>query len=66
MSSERQANANRENARLSTGPRTPAGKDVARWNALKHGLRAESALIPGEAADDYRPGEAADDCQEFR
>jgi len=53
MSSERQTDANRENARLSTGPRTPAGKDVARWNALKHGLRAESVLIPGEAADDY-------------
>ena len=32
------AAANRGNAQNSTGPRTPAGKDHSRLNALKHGL----------------------------
>src|SRR5690242_14115113 len=38
--SERKRNANRQNARLSTGPRSAAGKERSRWNALKHGLLA--------------------------
>jgi hypothetical protein len=36
--SERKRFANRQNARLSTGPRTEAGKRRSRWNAIKHGL----------------------------
>jgi hypothetical protein len=32
------AASNRRNAQSSTGPRTPAGKDHSRLNALKHGL----------------------------
>jgi len=31
--------AKRRNARLSTGPRTPPGKQNAKLNALKHGQR---------------------------
>ena len=43
-------NANRRNARKSTGPITQAGKDRIRLNAWKHGFRAESdAEGPGEA-----------------
>ena len=37
--------ASRKNARRSTGPRTPAGKAVVRWNALKHGLLAKEVVI---------------------
>ncbi|MCC6683396.1 MAG: hypothetical protein IT445_21070 [Phycisphaeraceae bacterium] len=37
------AERNRRNAGFSTGPRTPAGKAVARRNALKHGLCANPA-----------------------
>ncbi len=37
--------ANRRNARRSTGPRTLEGKKVVRWNALKHGLLAQEVLI---------------------
>src|SRR5436309_647175 len=39
---------NRQNALKSTGPKTPEGKDRARRNALKHGLRAEALALPHE------------------
>ena len=42
MASERQIRANRENAKRSTGPRSPAGKRKVRANALKHGLSART------------------------
>ena len=38
--SEKRLAANRANARRSTGPRTPRGKQRARLNAVRHGLRA--------------------------
>jgi hypothetical protein len=42
-------NANRRNARKSTGPITQEGKDRIRMNAWKHGFRSESGAIgPGE------------------
>lgn len=37
MTSEAQLNANRRNAQQSTGPRTPAGKEGSRDNAITHG-----------------------------
>lgn len=40
MTSERQAIANRRNARQSTGPRTSDGKARAAGNARRHGLTA--------------------------
>ena len=43
-----QLQANRLNAQKSTGPRTPAGKEVSRFNALKHGVDARQTVIPGE------------------
>ncbi|MBT6095099.1 MAG: hypothetical protein HOH04_10810, partial [Rhodospirillaceae bacterium] len=46
MPSAAQIDANRANARRSTGPRTPGGKTVSRSNALKHGLYAERILAP--------------------
>jgi hypothetical protein len=36
------------NAAKSTGPKTPAGKDRARANSLRHGLRAEILPLPNE------------------
>ena len=38
MSSERQIQANRKNARTSTGPRSKLGKANSSQNALRHGL----------------------------
>ena len=48
MSSQLQIDANRRNAQLSTGPRTPEGKAVSRLNALKSGIHAKSQVVPGE------------------
>src|SRR5579872_895660 len=48
MSSARQIEANRRNSQLSTGPRTPEGKSVSRFNALKSGINAKAQVIPGE------------------
>jgi hypothetical protein len=48
MTSEKKAEANRRNALKSTGPKTPEGKAAVRLNALRHGLRSEEILLPGE------------------
>ena len=49
MTSERQAEANRQNAQKSTGPRTPAGKAVVALNGTKHGLLSRECLLKGES-----------------
>ncbi len=48
--SEARLAANRKNAELSTGPRTPEGKAVSRANALKHGLTGAGVALPDEDA----------------
>jgi len=48
MATQKQIEANRLNARKSTGPRTTAGKSVSRMNALKTGIDANSQVIRGE------------------
>ena len=47
------AKANRENAKLSTGPVTPAGKEVSKLNATRHGLTGRQVLLPSEDAEAY-------------
>jgi hypothetical protein len=47
MTSDKKAEANRQNALKSTGPKTPEGKDAVRLNALRHGLRSEEILLRG-------------------
>ena len=46
------------------GPRTECGKEVARWNAARHGIRSPSPVVPGvEKPEDwreYRDGMLAD------
>jgi hypothetical protein len=59
MSSYRQIEANRRNALKSTGPKTEAGKDVSRCNAVRHGLTAETVVTALEDAEDYKAFEAA-------
>jgi hypothetical protein len=51
--------ANRRNARKSTGPKTESGKMASRCNALKHGLTGEGVVLAGdEAAEVDRRAEA--------
>jgi hypothetical protein len=45
MATRKQRAANRRNAKLSTGPKTPEGKAAVRLNALKHGLTTENTVI---------------------
>src|SRR4029450_11562263 len=37
----------------SGGPRSEEGKARTRFNALKHGMRSKSALLPGESPEEY-------------
>ena len=59
MTSFKQIEANRRNARKSTGPITEEGKLQSRCNAVRHGLTAETVISALEDADDYKAFEAA-------
>jgi hypothetical protein len=48
MTSAKKAQANRQNALKSTGPKTPGGKAAVRLNAVRHGLLSREILLPGE------------------
>jgi len=48
MATDKQTEANRQNAQKSTGPRTAEGKARSCMNHLKTAIDAKSALIPGE------------------
>ena len=43
----------------STGPKTEAGKQASRCNAVRHGLTAETVIAALEDAEDYKAFEAA-------
>ena len=53
VTSGRKAEANRQNALKSTGPKTPEGKAAVRLNALTHGLRSGEVLLPGEDGEAF-------------
>jgi hypothetical protein len=48
------AEINRRNAQRSTGPKSQAGKERSRFNALKHGCRATLPILPGEDPEAYQ------------
>jgi hypothetical protein len=54
MTSFRQIEANRRNARHSTGPKTESGKQRSRGNAVRHGLTAETVIDILEDPEDYK------------
>lgn len=54
MTTSHKVEANRRNARASTGPRTRAGKAVSARNAVRHGILAHLKVLPGvEQAEDW-------------
>ena len=53
MATVKQIEANRLNAQKSTGPKTPEGKAVTKLNALRHGLRARTVVLPAEKSEDF-------------
>ncbi|MFY9839179.1 MAG: hypothetical protein WAK55_22415, partial [Xanthobacteraceae bacterium] len=59
MTSIKQIEANRRNSLKSTGPKTEAGKQTSRCNAVRHGLTAETVIGALEDAEDYKAFELA-------
>ena len=59
MTSLKQIEANRRNSLKSTGPKTEAGKQASRCNAVRHGLTAETVIAALEDAEDYKAFELA-------
>ena len=51
--SERRLQANRANAKKSTGPKTAAGKAKVAQNALKHGLRSSLFIVEHEDLEQF-------------
>jgi hypothetical protein len=53
MATKAQIDANRLNAKKSTGPRTAEGKQAVAQNAFKHGLFLKKAVVEGESQEEY-------------
>jgi len=53
MTLQKRIDANGRNARKSTGPRTPEGKERSSRNALKHGLTATRVVMLDEDGDEF-------------
>jgi len=53
MTTDAQLAANRANAARSTGPKTSAGKERARRNALRHGMTGAQLVVFDEKAEDF-------------
>ncbi|MBS1875449.1 MAG: hypothetical protein JSU00_19710 [Acidobacteria bacterium] len=53
MSSRKQTRANRQNAKRSTGPKTPEGKAASSANSTVHGLSSAFRVLPHEDAEAY-------------
>lgn len=54
MTSLKQVKANQENAKLSTGPTSAAGKLKVSGNRITHGILSNKLLLDGENPDQYQ------------
>ena len=53
MSTESQIEANRENAKFSTGPKSEAGKTASALNNTRHGLAGAFRVLPTESQSEF-------------
>ncbi len=53
MSTSAQIKANRENSRLSTGPKTPEGKARVSRNAFKHGFTSSKIFVRSDEQEEF-------------
>ncbi len=53
MITKKQTEANKANAKKSTGPKTEEGKVISKMNAVTYGFLAECALMSTEDADEF-------------
>jgi len=59
MTTDEQSGTDRQNTKGPTGPTSENGKNIVRYNALKHGLRAQTVVLPNEdpqAFEELRQG----------
>jgi hypothetical protein len=54
MTTQSRTDINRANAELSTGPKTPEGKQRSSLNALRHGLTGQLVVMPTEDLQAYQ------------
>ena len=54
MATQRQIEANRQNARASTGPRTALGKRISSQNARRSGVYGKEVFVANEEKRNYR------------
>ena len=53
MATRRQIRANRANAKLCTGPKTEAGKQISSQNAVTHGLLSRAVVLKAESSSRF-------------
>jgi hypothetical protein len=53
MSSDRRVTSSRANAKLSTGPKTEAGKRRSSRNGLRHGCRSRTVILDNESPHEF-------------
>lgn len=54
MATQKQIEANRENAAKSTGPKTPEGKAKVSRNSLRYGIATDRIILAGEEPKDFK------------
>ena len=54
MATQQQIDANRENATLSTGPKSAEGKKIVSGNRLSHGILSNKLLLENESPQEYQ------------
>lgn len=54
MVTKKQIAANQQNAKKSTGAKSPTGKAVVATNSTKHGIFSSKAIISGESLEDFQ------------